>query len=190
MKRVYIVHRWEASPSGDWYVWLKTELEKHGYIVSIPEMPDTDIPVIEKWVHKLEEVVGKADGETYFVGHSIGCQTILRYLETVDKPVGGAVFVAGWFNLENLESDKVKQIAKPWIEIPINMEKVKSVLPKSTLIISENDPFECFEENRQKFGKIVTKEIVLPNAGHITLHDGFSELPVVLKEILGDFATD
>ncbi|HEY4515639.1 MAG TPA: alpha/beta hydrolase [Candidatus Paceibacterota bacterium] len=183
MKRVIVVHQWMAGVDGDWRPWLKTELEKRGYEVSVPEMPDIDTPVIEKWVNKLSEVVGKPDSDTYFVGHSIGCQTILRYLETINTPVGGAVFVAGWFNLQNLESPEIEEIARPWIETSINLVKVKSVLPKSTLIISDNDPFGCLEENKAKFAQIMTKEIVMPNAGHLSAEDGFIELPIIIDEL-------
>jgi len=183
MKRVIIVHRWEGSSTDDWRLWLKNELEKLGYEVSAPDMPDTDVPIIEKWVNKLAEVVGTPDSNTYLVGHSIGCQTILRYLENIDTPVGGAIFVAGWFNLENMESDDVKEIAKPWIETPINLEKVKAVLPKSSIIISDNDPFGYFKENREQFSKIVTSEVVVHGAGHFTSDDGFDELPIVINEL-------
>ena len=183
MKRVIIVHQWMAGADGDWRPWLKTELEKLGYDVLVPEMPDVDTPVIEKWVDKLDQVVGLPDENTYFVGHSIGCQTILRYLETINNPVGGAVFVAGWFNLKNLEDEKTTTIAKPWVETPINLGKVKKALPNVTLIISDNDPFGCFEENKNKFTELGSKIIVLHNAGHITADDGFTELPEVLEEL-------
>jgi uncharacterized protein len=176
-----------AGANGDWRPWLKTELKKLGYEVIVPEMPDIDTPVIEKWVGKLAEVVGTPDKDTYFVGHSIGCQTILRYLDSYRfKPletVGGAVFVAGWFNLENLEDEGSKEIARPWIETPINLDKIKTVLPRATLIISENDPYDCFEENKAKFAQIMTKGIVMPNAGHLTAEDGFTKLPEVLSEL-------
>lgn len=183
MKRVIIVHGWSGSPEDNWLPWLRLELEKRGSQVLVPNMSDTDNPVIEEWVNKLVEVVGIPDTNTYFVGHSIGCQTILRYLETIDKSVGGAVFVAGWFNLENLEDQEIKEIAKPWIETLINLEKVKSVLPKSTLIISDNDPYNCFEENKKKFGEIGSKIVIVPNAGHFTEEDGFQELPELLSEL-------
>lgn len=172
-----------VGAEGDWRPWLRTELQKLGYKVLVPEMPDIDTPVIGKWVAKLAEVVGKPDADTYFVGHSIGCQAIMRYLETIDTPVGGAVFVAGWFNLENLEDNETEEIARPWIETPIDLEKVKSVLPRATLIISENDPFGCLEQNKAKFAQVMTKGIVMPNAGHLSAEDGFTELPVVLDEL-------
>jgi predicted alpha/beta hydrolase family esterase len=177
MKRVFIIHGWSGSPETNWLPWLKKELEQQGYEVVAPAMPDTDTPDIEAWVEKLAEVVGKPDEQTYFIGHSIGCQAILRYLETIKTPVGGALFVAGWFNLEGLDEEETT-IARPWLETPINTEKVKNVLPKSILIISDNDDFGAFEENKEKFASFVTHTIVLPNAGHITDH----QEPAILSQ--------
>jgi hypothetical protein len=182
MKRVFIVHRWSGGPNDDWRPWLKTELEKFGYQIFVPEMPDTDKPMIQKWVGHLAEVVGTPDAETYFVGHSIGCQAILRYLETTDTPTGGALFIAGWFDLKNLEDTETERIARTWIELPIDLEKVRGVLPHSTLIISDNDPFAAFEYNKQKFAELGSKIVILHNAGHITEDDGFTELPEALEE--------
>ncbi len=182
MKRVIIVHRWSGGEADDWRPWLKAELEKSGYEVIVPSMPDRDEPIIEKWVSHLRKIVGTPDADTYFIGHSIGCQTILRYLETINAPAGGAVFVAGWFNLTNLEDEEVKEIAMPWVNTPIDLKKVKSVLPQSTLIISDNDPYDCFEENKKRFGEVVTKTVVVPGAGHFTSEDGCRELAEVLTE--------
>ncbi len=194
MKRVFIIHRWDGGPDDDWRPWLKKELQKLGYEVFVPAMPDTDVPVIGKWVSYLTEIVGKPDSDTYFIGHSIGCQTILRYLETVSESVGppparaggaqagGAIFIAGWFNMKNLEDEEVKEIAQPWIERPIDLKKVKKVLPKSTLIISDNDPYDAFEENKNKFTELGSKIVVVHNAGHFTESDGYTELPEILKE--------
>ena len=172
MKKVFIVHGWSGSPRDNWLPWLKVELGKLGHQVFVPALSDSDNPLIETWVRHLAEVVGVPDKDTYFIGHSIGCQAILRYLDgytfAPGETVGGALFVAGWFNLENMETDEEHTIAQPWIETPINLEKIKTVLPKSTLIISDNDPYGAFEENRKKFAKFVTKEVVLHNAEHIT----------------------
>jgi len=180
MKRVIFAHRWSGGPLDDWRPWLRNELEQRGYEVISPEMPDTDVPVIEKWIGKLREVVGTPDADTYFVGHSIGCQAILRYLETIDTPVGGAVFVAGWFDLKNLEDEEVKKIAKPWIETPIDASKIEKVLPKSILIISEDDPYDSYDLNVKKFTELGSRVVVLPHAGHITE----AKEPAVLSQFL------
>lgn len=166
-KRVIIVHGWEGDPNKNWIPWLKLELEKAGYEVIAPAMPNTDAPEIGAWVEHLSKTVGAPDKNTYFVGHSVGCQTILRYLETVEQPVGGAVFVAGWFNLENLEDEESEKIIEPWIKTPIRISKVIKALPKSALLISDNDPFGAFEENTRKFKEIESRIVVLPRAGHI-----------------------
>ncbi|MEK7579292.1 MAG: alpha/beta hydrolase [Patescibacteria group bacterium] len=183
MKRIIVVHRWSGGPEDDWRPWLKKELETLGYEVVVPSMPDTEVPVIEKWVSHLASVVGTPDADTYFVGHSIGGQTILRYLETINTPVGGAIFVAGWFDLKNLEGDEVQEIANPWLTIPIDLEKAKQVLPKSTLLISDNDPYDAFETNKKKFEELGSKIVVVPDAGHFTEDDGFVELPEVVEEL-------
>jgi predicted alpha/beta hydrolase family esterase len=104
-------------------------------------------------------------------------------LEIIGTPVGGAVFVAGWFNLKNLEDEATEKIAKPWIDTPISIVKIKKVLPKSVLIISDDDPYDAFEENMQKFSEMRTQCVVLPNGGHMTS----SEEPVILSQFLEKF---
>lgn len=180
MKRVIIVHGWGGDPEKDWLPWLAGELKKMGYEVVLPAMPDTETPVIEKWVPFLAETVGTPNTDTYLVGHSIGCQTIMRYLETINTKIGGALFVAGWFELENLESDEEKRVAKPWIETPIDHAKVKASAGKTTLIISDNDDFGAFEENKKEFADIIDKMVVLHNVGHIN----GPKYPEILSETL------
>jgi predicted alpha/beta hydrolase family esterase len=167
MKRVIIVHGWGDDPNKRWIPWLKSELEKMGYAVAAPAMPNTDTPEIKAWVNCLAEVTGDPDKDTYFIGHSVGCQTILRYLETIKQPVGGAVFVAGWFNVENLEDVESERIVESWIKTPVDISRIKKVLPKSILIISKDDPYGAFRENVDEFSKFVSHVAVLPNAGHI-----------------------
>ena len=92
-KRVFIIHGWEGNAnSKDWIPWLSRKLKSRGFKVNAPNMPNTNEPKIRSWVRYLEKRVGKPDSETYFVGHSLGCQAILRYLETLPDgvKVGGA----------------------------------------------------------------------------------------------------
>lgn len=180
-----MVHRWEGGAATDWYPWLRAELEKLDYEVVVLDMPNSKEPKIEEWVRYLKEKVGPVDKDSYFVGHSMGCQAILRYLEKQNQFIGGAVFVAGWFDLEGLEEEgeKVVEVARPWIETKLNLEKVRSVLPKATLIISGNDPYRALEKNRARFEELNAKIVQVENAGHFCKEDGYKEFPLLLEEL-------
>ncbi len=186
MKRAIIVHGWEGFPEEAWFPWLKSELEKRGFEVHVPAMPDASVPVIEKWVPKLAEVVGTPDEETYFIGHSVGVQTILRYLESIDVHVGGVLSVVGWFTLipESLEDEESKKIAEPWLTRPIDDEKVKRNAGSVSAIFSDNDPFVGLE-NKEMFEKRLGAETaVLHGKGHLGYSEGYTEVPEVLNAFL------
>lgn len=185
LKRAYIIHGWGADPNSNWQPWLKKELERNNFKVEVPAMPNTDAPEMESWVEKLIETVGKTDEDTYFIGHSIGCQTILRYFEDLKSKskVGGAVFVAGWFTL-NLETEEEKKIAKPWFDNKINFDKVKKNCNKMIAIFSDNDPFVDLEENKLAFEKLGAEIVVEKNKGHFDDESKTTKLPSVLKAVL------
>jgi hypothetical protein len=187
MKRVFIIHGWDGFPKEGWYPWLKKELESKDFVVQVPAMPNTNEPKINSWVNFLKEIVGKPDKETYFVGHFIGCQTILRYLESIQDgiKIGGAVFVAGWFNLINLETEEEKDIAKPWLETPIKLNKVLNHTKNIVAIFSDNDPFVPLSDSKIFKKKLKAKIIIEHNKGHFSGSDGVTKLPIVLESING-----
>ncbi len=192
MKRVFIIHRWEGYPEEGWYPWLKKELEQRGFEVFVPAMPNTDEPKIREWVNFLSSLVAESDEETYFIGESMGCQTILRYLEKLDgKKIGGAVFVAGWFHLseftfkeEPADEEEARIIAKPWLETPINFEKIKKTTNNFVAIFSDNDPYVPIEDKDIFKEKLGAKIIIEHNKGHFTDEDGVKELPSALDSLL------
>ena len=148
-------------------------------------MPNTNIPIIKEWVDYLSSLVSELDEQTYFVGHSVGCQTILRYLETqAGKKAGGCVFVAAWFKLEGLESEEEERIAEPWMRNDIDYEKILSKTRNITVINSTNDEFGAVEENKRLFEeRLSAKVIILENRGHFTESDGATQLPEALEEL-------
>ncbi len=180
-RRVVIVHGWGGSPANDWLRWATEAFQAKGCDVITPEMPDTDNPVIEKWVEHLKSIAGTVDKDTYFIGHSIGCQTIMRFLEMIDTKVGGAIFVAGWFDLTNQNKEE-EEIANPWIQTPIDYAKVKANLAQSVVILGDNDPWVPYEETKKDFEMRLGSEVVtIHDAGHITSSDGFGPFPQLVE---------
>ena len=186
MKRVFIIHGWDLGPKRDWIPWLKQELKNKGFEVVAPLMPNPDEPKIKEWVSYLSNIAKDADEKTYFVGHSIGCQTILRFLEKLPagRKIGGAVFVAGWFKL-TLETDEEKRISKPWLESPIDLKKIKTHSSKFISILSDDDYFVPLKENKKIFeNNLGAKIIIEKNKGHFTQSDGVTKLPIALEAVL------
>ena len=186
VKRVFIIHGWDGHPDEGWFPWLKEELERKGFEVQVPEMPETEDPKIETWVLYLAQLVGKPDENTYFVGHSIGCQAILRYLEYLPdgEKIGGAVFVAGWFTLESLGTDEETETARPWLETPIDFEKIKNRTQNFTAIFSDNDPYVPAENQKMFKESLGAKITVEHKKGHFSGNDKITELPSALEAVL------
>jgi len=185
-KRVFIIHGWGGSPDEGWFLWLAKNLREKGFLVEVPAMPDADDPKIEAWVTYLEKIVGRCDENTIFVGHSIGCQTIMRYLENLpeNEKSDGAVFVAGWFTLTGLEEEEERMTSSPWVNLPIDLKKVKTRAKKFICIFSDDDPFVP-AENWEIFSKKLGAEIIVEkNKGHFTGDDGSAELPAALEAVL------
>lgn len=186
MKTAYIIHSWSGNPKSDWYPWLKRELEAKGFKVLVPQMPNTDEPIIEERVSFLQNIIPEVDENTIFIGHSIGCQTIMRYLELLPEKskVGPVLFVAGWFNLDNLEDEETKEIASQWIETPINFKKISRIAPKIKVFLSSNETYGFVKENSKIFkDKLGAKVIILKNKGHFTEDDGVTKIPEILDEL-------
>ncbi len=185
-KRVFIIHGWAGYPEECWFLWLKKELEKRGIKAEVPQMPDAETPKIDKWVNFLKNLVKTPNKDTYFVGHSIGVQTILRYLENIDTQVGGVLAVAGFYTLTDdaFESEEDKQTAKPWLDIPIDNEKVKKNANKITAIFSSNDPYVSLENVNYFKERLGAKTITVKGKGHMGGSDNIKEYPLVLEGLL------
>lgn len=182
MQRIFVVHGWGGSPNSDWMPWVNKVLGEKGYEISIPEMPDTDNPRISPWVNKLDETIGKVQKNDILIGHSIGCLTILRYLETLgdNEKVSKIILVAPWQFL-TLDENEDPEIAKPWIETPLDYDKIKSKTDKIIAIFSDNDPWVPYEKNTEFFKEKLNPEIVTEHEmGHFTAGEGLTALPFLL----------
>jgi uncharacterized protein len=171
MIKLYLIHGWGGSPDNEgWFSWLREECNKRGIELIIPEMPNTDAPKIDEWLGKMKEVVVDLNEDSYFVGHSIGCQAIMRFLELLSDgaKVGGVIFIAGWFDLieECYQNEEERAIAKPWIEIPIDTEKVKQHSDEFFAIFSTNDDCVPLSDSELFKNKLNAEIIIKEDEGH------------------------
>ncbi len=183
MKRAIIVHGFKGKPQTNWKPWLKNELESRDFVVDIPEMPNTDHPNVADWVGMLKNTVEPLGrNEIFLIGHSLGCLTILRYLETLgdDEKVKVCIFVAGFTRpfkgyLGGHDS---------FFEQTIDWDKIRERSELFVAIHSEDDPLVNIEELHEFETKLHAKTIPLRGMGHFGSADGVFEAPFIRNLIL------
>lgn len=192
-RRIFVVHGWEGYPEEGWFPWLSEELSKKGFKVKVLPMPNSESPKIEEWVPFLAKNVGEIDEKTVLVGHSIGCQTIWRYLQNLKEggKIAGAILVAPWIrlNAENaLQDEESKEIAKPWLETPIDWKMVKGHCGRFVVILSDDDPYVYLEDGKFFEEKLGAKVIVEKGMKHFSGEDGIVSLPSAKDAVLEIFS--
>ncbi len=178
VKRVIIIHGWRGIPSSGWKPWLKQELEKKGFEASVPEMPNTNNPKMKEWVKNLSDEIGVPDEKVFLVGHSLGCITILRYLESIEKQIGGAVLIGGPIDNRGIEE------IDSFFESPIDWNKIKKNCKKFITINSDDDYYIPLNHGEKIRDELDAEMIIKKNHKHFSADDGFTELPVALDSVL------
>ncbi len=176
---ILLIGRWGTRPGRDWYPWFHTAADAD---VHIPEMPEPDNPTPAAWIDAVQRHLAEipADTRVLLVGHSVGCQAIVRALSASPavRPLLGAVFVAGWWTV-----GQPWPSLEPWCKTDYDFSRARKALPRSIVLVSTNDPFNPdFEENGALWTERLGSEVhVVPGAGHFNA----SPQPAVL-EAVGD----
>ncbi len=110
VKRFVILHGRSAASASHFFPWLKTELEKLGYEVEVPDLPNTNLPDdIEQAGYVKANC--KLDQHTVIVGHSMGGVVALRLLEQGIK-VNKVILVSTPFTGEFLDKKDRPSVTK------------------------------------------------------------------------------
>ena len=183
MKKIFLVHCWDGTSNDGWYPWIEKQLNGDNVKVIKFNMPNTANPNIDEWVSTLNSKVDVLNEDTYFIGHSIGCQTIMRYLETKEVcKIGGILFVAPWLDLlpEAVADEESYNTAQPWLNTPINFDKIKQFSNNINCIFSSDDYFVSLEQEKEFKDKLNAITCVVKNKGHISQDDNVFELQEIL----------
>ncbi|OGM21351.1 hypothetical protein A2714_02545 [Candidatus Woesebacteria bacterium RIFCSPHIGHO2_01_FULL_38_9] len=98
MKNAIVLHGWGNSSKDNWFLWLKTELEKRGWKVWVPNLPKTDWPDVHNWdpyVLKGWDI----NKDTVLIGHSAGSVEALSILGQINTKIQKAILVSGFTDL-------------------------------------------------------------------------------------------
>ena len=186
-----LVHGLIGQPDNHWFPWLRKELGKRGIESCAPAMPHPFLPVKDEWVQTLKREV-KDPTNLLLIGHSLGCPTILSFLDGYrgKKKFPLVVLVAG-FGRHFLSPavEKHQERLLHWHEKLLDFRRIRSKCKKFVCISSTNDPLVPYAEAvwlaKQLKADLVTEKKFhfMTVAGH-----GVNELPSALDAIVCNMA--
>lgn len=180
--KVYIIHGYTASSRDNWFPWLKNQLESEGIETYIPDMPFSDNPQLELWLQCMRKNTDVIDENTIFIGHSLGCITVLRFLLEKNVKIKGAILVSGFIG-ENPMSKKTDGL-QSFVEGSLNLKKLKELIPNRIAITALDDDIVPCRATKEMAIQIGADLIELNTGKHFIDRDGYIDFPILHQEIL------
>ena len=97
MEKYIIIHGSFGSSEGNWFPWLKKELQDRNKVVFTPQMPvGVGKQDFESWSNELDKLA--VDEKTIIIAHSIAPVFVCKYLVENKIKVKELIFVCGFNN--------------------------------------------------------------------------------------------
>lgn len=176
IKNILILPGWQCDPNSNWYPWLKTELEKIGYQVFLPQLPtmETNFPDLETQLEFIKNNFNIGE-DTIIIGHSLGGVLALRLAERYK--FSKMILISAW-DFDDLTSEHQKFWSNK-----IDHQSIKNNVSDITCITSDNDPYFSTFQTQEMAKRLDAKFILIKNAGHFTKSSGVTQIPEILKLI-------
>ena len=184
MKNALILHGTANNSQGNWFPWLKQELEKRGWKVWVPDLPRAVEPNSKRYNNFILNSDWEFNDESIIVAHSSGAvATLGLLLHLPDKLVIAECILVAPFK-ENLGWPEVKGLFKK----PFDFAEIKLRARQFVLIYSDNDPYVPLSHGKYLAKKLGGKLIIKPGQGHFNLEQGpeYKRFPLILAQLESD----
>lgn len=180
MKDNYIIlHGSFGSKDGNWFPWLKNQLEQQGKEVSLPQMPvGVGIQNYDNWSNEFSKL--PLTENTTIIAHSIAPIFVSKYLITNKIKVKKLIFVCGFNNYSGINPD-FDSVNEPMFTD--SYQDVKNYCNDIVCYYSDNDPYVKFEVEKGFADTIATRQYIIKNGGHINAETGYTEFAEILNEL-------
>ena len=177
MNNYIILHGSFGSKDGNWFPWLKEQLEVQNKEVIVPQMPvGVGNQNFENWSNELDKL--DINENTIIIAHSIAPVFVCKYLINKQKRVKKLIFVCGFNNYLGINSDFDAVNEPMFLD---NLEDIKKYCNDIVCFYSDNDPYVKFEVEKDFADTISNEQYVIKNGGHINSESGYVKFEEILK---------
>lgn len=181
IKQAIILHGTMGHPKGNWFPWLKDELEKMYINTVVPELPTPDGQTLQNWTSIFDKEVGSLTENHILIGHSVSVSFILNLLQRDNKKIAAAFLVAGFIQL--LPVDDFNPYIKSFVEKPFNWRKIKNNCNYFKVYAGDHDPYVPLVLGQEIANALDVDLTVIKDGGHINHEAGFTSLQILLDDI-------
>lgn len=181
VRRVVVVHGYDAAPDQHWFPWLRERLTADGVRTDVVELPEPSFPEAGAWRAAVARAVGDPDRHTHLVAHSLGCVTLLRHLAGLPQPwtLGGLVLVAGFTGpLASVP------LLDGFLAEDVDVSAARANARRRLVLRSDDDPTVPAAATEALAERLGAPVQVVPGAGHFCGSDGVTRLPAVLDALV------
>lgn len=176
--KIYLIHGYTASPKSNWFPNFKKTLENEHIEISILHMPNSQNPKLDEWVEHMDKSIKEYDENTIFIGHSLGCVTILNFLNNkLPQQIKGLFLVSGF--IEDSPIPELLEFVKP----KLNYNKLTSLTKNNVVISAKDDDIINYKYSQFLAEKLTSKFILLNQGKHFIDRDNFTEFPLLIEAI-------
>ena len=183
MKNALILHGTANTSGGNWFPWLKKELEKRGYTVWSPDLPRADKPDEKRYLDFIfANKQWTFNRNTIIIGHSSGGVAALKLLQRLpDGVVIDRCFTVGAFTNTHGWDDIAGLFTRPF-----DFAEIKKHVGKFIVYHSDDDPYVPLSDAKELESKLSAELIFIPGQGHFNLEKGerYRSFPELLEKII------
>lgn len=182
-RHVLLVHGFTGAGPWHWQTWLAGELVGREISVDLPEFPDPDHPVLDRWLPVLRSHLAAAPPgkEVVVLAHSCGTTLWLHHAAQADS--------------RRYRVDRVLLVAPParvWTHpdvhgfhpAPLDPEGIRRAAGETRLVAGADDPYCPLAEARAIASALRIDMDVVPGGQHLNTDAGYGPWPAVLDWVL------
>ena len=186
MKTAILLHGTMADSNSNWLQWLKVELERRGFKVWVPDLPNTDYPSLIEWTdYTLDNCPFEINEQTTLIGHSSGAVAVLVLAQDFTHKIHQIISVGVYKDLDYLHEVVNFHANDRFFDIPFNFEKLKQNCDNIVFIHSDDDPYCPLSHAEFLADKTGGKLVVIPGQGHFNLDRSpeYNKFPALLDQL-------
>jgi predicted alpha/beta hydrolase family esterase len=163
---------WKNSSQAHWQSHWEKQLQARR--VHFEDEDDWIYPKLESWLNALDKQVQACTRPIIVIAHSLGCATLLHYVQRHPNTIQAALLVAP----ADVERENAPADLLSFAPLPRTIDATTT-----RIIASTNDPY-CHHKRAEQFAQWWQSSLVyLVGAGHINVDSGHSEWTVGFDEL-------